>query len=479
MSSKVVRLGGCRALGFAAVMMASAASAEEAPETRAQPADPLSGGDEALQLTLQGSLLDYQKHTFTPNQGDGSSTQPEERKTSATSYGLVGSGLGIGLGYAWDQLLVGARAQLTTTSVSPAGGGETQSSTVALFPRVEYMFKDASSWPFIAGLLSIDHASSSQTSANNGAGTATIDDSSTRLGFGAAFGIHAFLNQAVSLDPEIAVLYSAGSGSTKISGEGLASSSLDYSLSTVRVLLSVGLSGWIDTGGAPTPPPPRDEPTLARAPAVAAAPAATDEPDAEVVSADIRLPNYRRLYVQVFKDAAKPFVLVRITEPRGSFALRECESVAIWENGSPIKLAVRSHGDHYLTGRLPLHGLEVLVSNPDSTIAVCSERWQLGQESREAVQSFLNARRDLLEPTDETEAAPTPPAAPSPPTPEAPAEAPAKPSAAPPTSASAPPAAKPAKASAPPEALPKAATPTGAFPAAPEATPSKGTPPKK
>ena len=217
-------------------------------------------------------------------------------------------------------------------------------------------------------------------------------------------------------------------------------------LSLVRVLFSLGLSGWIDTAGAPTPHPPHYEGVEAPSAAVAA-PLASDEPEAKPISADIHLPNHRRLYLQVSKDPARDSVLVRLTEPRASFALAQCEEIAIIESAGPIKLAVRSHGEHYVTGRLSIHGLEVLATNADSTISVCADQWQLGQESREAVQGFLNARRALLVQTGDSDA-PAAPATAATPAPDAP---PADPVGAP-------------------------ATPTGAFPATPDSAPTAPAP---
>ncbi len=56
----------------------------------------------------------------------------------------------------------------------------------------------------------------------------------------------------MSIDPELTVLYATGSGSEEFPDGG---TSVGYSLSGVRVLFSLGLSGWIDTGGAPIAAP--------------------------------------------------------------------------------------------------------------------------------------------------------------------------------------------------------------------------------
>jgi hypothetical protein len=355
---------------------------------------PLRRGHEALQLTLNGSLIDYLKQTIELDTPPGSSVAPAEQESSTTSFGALGSGLGIGVGYVWDQVLLGARMQLSSVTRSPNGGGEAHALSVGFAPRLEVIFGTESTRPYLAGLLQVDHASLSTTSAVGSTGTSTFEDSSTRFGLGAAFGIHAFLNRSVSIDPEILILPSWGSGSAK-SSSGSAQASQDYSLNTLRVMVTLGLSGWIDTGGAPPPPPPREQTTVA-AP-IAAAPAVIVEPVAAALSADIHLPNHRKLYLQVLKDPARPFALTRLTEPRDRFALAKCDDVSIVASSGPIPLAIRTHGEHYLTGRLPIRGAEVLAGFVDSSISVCGEQWLLGQESREQVQAFLKARRELID----------------------------------------------------------------------------------
>jgi hypothetical protein len=270
MSSKMLRRGLGWAFGVASLVMAGSLGAQEEQEAEdAEQAVPQSGEREALQLSLQGSLLDYQKQTVSPDKGPDSTAQPEDLESNSTSFGLLGSGFGVGVGYAWDQLLLGARAQLTSATVSRAGGSEQQSSAVALLPRLEYMFNLSSARPFMAGLVGVEHVSNSQ-GVDSGGVTGKVVDSSTRFSIGAAFGIHAFLNRAVSLDPEFTVLYGGGSGTVKASGEAFEPSSQDYSLSAIRVLLTLGLSGWIDTGGRPTPPPARSEATEGAAAAAVA-----------------------------------------------------------------------------------------------------------------------------------------------------------------------------------------------------------------
>ena len=279
---------------------------------------------EAVQLTLQGSLIDYRKTTVTLDKPASSSEQPPDQDTSSTGYGILGSGLGLGIGYAWGQTLLGVRADLTSISTS-APGSDSSATQLSLLPRLEYMFSLDRTRPFIAGIVGIQHSagSTSLTSSSispNGSTvtdlTSMVDDSSTSAAIGGAFGVHAFVSRSVSLDPELTVLYTSGSGTLTGSSQtqsnsasNTSSSSQDYSVSSLRILFSLGLSGWIDTGGEPTRPPPYVPPV----PVVAAVPA---ESESQPVSVDIHLPNHRRLYLQVPKDPSVPSVLMRLTEPR-------------------------------------------------------------------------------------------------------------------------------------------------------------------
>jgi hypothetical protein len=408
-----VRRAAVGALGVASLAMAGAARAQDGEAASAESATEAapSGGHEALQISLQGSLVDYVKFNSKPDKDPAQATQPAEQESSSTAYGLLGSGFGVGIGYVWDDVLLGARAQFSTLTQSPSGGGDIQTTSIAFLPRVEYLFDTGPKRLYLAGLLSVEHASASATTTVTGGSsfpastTNKVEDSSTRFGIGAAFGAHVFLNQSVSIDPEISVLPSWGSATLKTSS-GDESVSRDSSLSALRVMFSVGLSGWLDTAGAPTPPPARDAQAVA---SVAAAPIVSTEPEVKPLSADIHLPNHRRLYLQVLKDPAQPWVLVRLTEPRNGAALRKCDDVSITSNAESIKLALRTHGDYYSTGRLAIRGLQLLGAVVDSSISVCGDSWQLGQESREQVQAFLRARRELLNDSSDADV-PEPPA---------------------------------------------------------------------
>jgi len=418
MASKTVRCGVCVGLAVACLGAARGARAQEAESFAASMQRPRN----ALQLSLQGSLLNYQRVTTKVDTQVNGEDAPEQ-KQSTTSYGFLGSGFGAGIGYAWDKVLLGVRSEITTSTttrpgVEDAPEAETSSTTVRLLPRLEVMFDRGTTRPYLAGTLGILHSAGSSSTpiprSSTSFDTATSESSLTDFVLGAAFGLHHFLTRSVSLDPELGVYYASGSGTSKTSNSGsslpTSTSQLDFSDSRVQVVLSLGLSAWIDSAPPPSAPPPG--PAATPMP-LAAAPAAPAAPASKIVSTDIHLPRYRRLYLQLAKDPARPFMLVRLTESRKEFALRDCNEIAVYENGEPVKGLVRTHGEHYLTGRLPIHAAELLATT-NAPLSVCNEQWELGQESRESIAVFLKERRSLLGDDEDEPSAPPPAPAPEP-----------------------------------------------------------------
>ncbi|MEP7052813.1 MAG: hypothetical protein ABJB12_20765 [Pseudomonadota bacterium] len=392
---------------------------------------------EATQVTLQATALSYEKFTFKPDGGGTASSS-----TSVTDFGLFGSGMGAGVGYAWDNVGLGVRASIQNISV------ESRSvTTLSLFPRLEYQANPGATGAFVAALLGVTHSSADNSS-------------STLYGFGGALGVHGFVDPAVSIDPELTVMGLTGSQS--VSGTGF----LDQgaSQSGVQVLLTLGLSGWITGRHAPPRRPPPVEET---APATPRAVTPDDEDEAEKpVYTSIHLPGHRQLYLQVSKNPARTSLIVRLAEPRTEAALAACDDISVLTSTGPLRLRVRVHGDHFVAGRLPLRAAELLAAS-DAVILVCGAQWQLGQESRELIQAFLNNRSELLENNGDEDVpvpAPPTPGAPQPAAPNQPATAP---------SAAVPPAAAP-----PAAAAPRAPTaPKGTF--APVPPPAQPAAPKK
>ena len=65
----------------------SSGVAAEQPGAGSGSASPRAHHQEAVQLSMQGSLVDYRKTTVTPNEGT-SATDPADQETSSTGYGL-------------------------------------------------------------------------------------------------------------------------------------------------------------------------------------------------------------------------------------------------------------------------------------------------------------------------------------------------------------------------------------------------------
>ncbi|HEY1534725.1 MAG TPA: hypothetical protein VGF76_11920, partial [Polyangiaceae bacterium] len=335
-----------------------------------------------------------------PDSFEGTTTPPAVT-TSTTSYGFADLGPGIGVGYAWNNVLLGVRAQLLSSS-----SGANNATNISLLPRLEYDFEPGQTGAFLAGILGVEHDSSSNPGISfNGMSTGNSDVSGTDYLFGGAFGVHAFLDPAVSLDPELTVL--GASGSTTLSSAGVPDEKA--SQSGVRVMFTLGLSAWL---ASKQPAPAADPEGSEAAPAPARAPAsdpAEDEP--KPLFTNIHLPGHRRLYLQLSQDAAHTSLIIRLTESRTESALAACDDISVFDRSGPFKMRVRRHGDHFVMGQLPLHAVE-LLANSDAAISVCGAQWLLGAESREQLQTFLSDRRELRDNTAGSDA-PEEPAAPT------------------------------------------------------------------
>src|SRR4051812_19143120 len=116
---KRVRLGLVWAIGVSSVGVAGAARAQDAelaPSADLEAEAPPRYGREAIQLSLQGSVFDYLKFHSKPEHDAALPVEAPEQDSSSTTYGLLGSGFGFGIGYAWNYVLLGARAQFTSTT---------------------------------------------------------------------------------------------------------------------------------------------------------------------------------------------------------------------------------------------------------------------------------------------------------------------------------------------------------------------------
>ena len=177
--------------------------------------------DGSLRLHLEVPVLGYQSQELTADGADDGAS------ISIVTVGPSTSTLGFGLGYGLsDMLVLGTNVALQHTSVSPEEGDSASTTSVQLLPYIEAVFGQGSARPFVGGNLMLQIRSGENTDA-------------TMFGLGALGGVHAFLNEWVSLDVSARIYYMTG---TVTVDNGVAESDAD--MSELGVLLLLGVSGW-------------------------------------------------------------------------------------------------------------------------------------------------------------------------------------------------------------------------------------------
>lgn len=158
-------------------------------------------------------------------------------KTTATTvgFGLMPAGLAMGIGGAVNNHVnLGINTQLSIVSSSSKveGGATTDSdlTRIALMPYVEYVFGETDA---ARGFIGLHGGLTSVAAAVDMGGSAT----GSALAVGVDAGLHYFLNEHVSLDPQVSLRYTAGSVE-------------DVSITATTFLVSIGLSAWIGSSTA-------------------------------------------------------------------------------------------------------------------------------------------------------------------------------------------------------------------------------------
>ncbi len=369
-----------------------------------------------VHLSLDGSIVDYQSTSLSAKGQDAGLALTA--KTHLTNYGLLGSGTGIGLGVGiTDSAFLGAQLSITGTTLSGINSIDQDLLNVLLLPRFEYLFGDDAVRPFVAVMAGVEHSSSKVDTQISG----------TSFIAGGALGLHAFLTRSFSIDPQFAVFGASGSETLSIDGNieepGF---SEDFSTSGYRVLLSVGISGWVG-GRKPAPAASEAAPTHEE-------PGPPTEPvGKETATALIKLPHHRQLYLEASADPSASIVIAHLSVPEDDASLASCKKIRVLEGEEPLKFHVAERGDqlrggsnrHFVFGTLPVHALTVL-GRPDAGITVCGETWPFTAKAHHAIHQFLAQRLDnrttvdeALEPevTPESDKPATPEAAPQAPTP--------------------------------------------------------------
>jgi hypothetical protein len=152
------------------------------------------------------------------------------------SYGLTeNAGFGLLVGYGvTDNFVLNARLILTNTNTAFGEASGTDQARFQISPSLEYVFGEPASGarPFVGALAGL-------VIGDTPAGATAL----TELSFVLAgqLGIHLFPAKHVSFDPALQVGYRVGSAS---SDTGTTATNVDYKLTGVVLLLTLGLSYW-------------------------------------------------------------------------------------------------------------------------------------------------------------------------------------------------------------------------------------------
>ena len=200
----------------------------------------------AVQLSLDGALVSYTLTNVKPD-ADGINARTPFTQSSM-SYGPFGSGFGLGAGYVLDRFVLGARAQLTSTTFknddsgdsSALPPGESKQTEISFFPRAEVLFNGGDVRAFAAAVVGVSRSSAEPQTGDGVWSTSYLA--------GASLGVHAFLSDRLSIDPALTALGFAGSqtlAAVNVSSNEFAPADRHASTNGYRLLFSVGLSAWL------------------------------------------------------------------------------------------------------------------------------------------------------------------------------------------------------------------------------------------
>lgn len=200
--------------------------------------------DGALQLGLGTDVLSYTSGSVTVD------TPVGERSIDASSFNWgfsqrngvdVEGGYGLG-----ESLVLGGFLALGgwSQSAKPDGANKTTESgfTLALAPKLDYMFMPESRYrPFVGGAIGLSYQSN-KTEVESGSTTTTTGKSSlTGLLLMARVGVRCFVTPGFSLDPALTLGFVPTASGSYAAG----ATSYDASASQFSIGLSIAASGWI------------------------------------------------------------------------------------------------------------------------------------------------------------------------------------------------------------------------------------------
>jgi hypothetical protein len=202
-------------------------------------ADPIEG---AFRVSLDTTVFEYLNVSLeqsSPQPGPPGTKSPAgDLSSSQTTFGILGSNVGIGLaGAVTENIMLAGRLSAGKTDTEVLSQ-QASATAVTLMPSIEFLFgTDDPFRPFVALNGGYRTATSSP-----GGGT---DTTAEAFLIGGGVGMHAFAARSFSIDPGINVFYTTGSVET---------GSFKFDSSGVQVWVNIGISGWIRPPAASAPP---------------------------------------------------------------------------------------------------------------------------------------------------------------------------------------------------------------------------------
>lgn len=343
--------------------------------------------DGSFRLSLEGNFASFEKIKL-------KESGFEDFEARETSFGILGSGLGVGLGYgASDSVVLGVRILQGTVRreydddfIEPDKGN-----VFSIIPSLEILTNSGEkARPFFLFAAGVRTGSTESDGVETSKFTTGI--------FGAGFGVHAFVTPTFSIDPGLTVF--GVRGSDEVGGS-------EFDRSGVAVIASFGLSGWV--GGTL----PKSEAAETRGLARDDRSDAHDGDDAvhadsTAGGSDARID--RGAITGRFAAGSTSIGLlgrprestsvvgIKVSLRGSARALRNCDEAAIviGEKRFPLKGIKYSvgHGGFSAVGllkaKVELSALEALgESRGDAMVVICDKRLAVHPSDRERVYEFV------------------------------------------------------------------------------------------
>lgn len=339
---------------------------------------PAHAQDTSGRVALALDQYAFLRESFTVTPDGGKATTIDH-----TSFGLVGSNLGVGVGYALSSsLLLGGKVAFVNDH---ADDGD--SSTVSLLPFAELAFATGSAQPLLAVTAGFRTHSEEPE----------LGDKLTSQAFagGGGGGVRLFLGRDVSLTPFAQVLLQTGSAKL---GDA------EAKFSAVAVLAGFTLAGWLGESRASTPavdpndeaPPP--DPAREDVDTYAAGPAPELKDDGSV---EIRFPimGGGLLHLKGKPSADPATVSLELTVSERHERLASCSQLSLETGESTsaldgIERREAPEGESsVLIARLKVSALAAFAGAKQTALVACDEDFKLETMHRRHVLRFLDVFR--------------------------------------------------------------------------------------